>query len=106
MTCISSAKIDSFMNFYSRELQIEGFGKFVHLLEKSVTNLQVTALDQIKKMIRHYSREHKTVGNAFRQLGSALDNDTAHCMQLKILFAFPIILTILRIHLGCDFRPR
>ncbi|CAG0901512.1 unnamed protein product [Darwinula stevensoni] len=85
------------------ELQVEGFGKFVHLLEKSVANLQVTALDQIKKMIRHYRREHLTVGNAFRQLGTALDNDTAHCMLLYLLLAFPLILTNLSILHGCDF---
>lgn len=57
------------------ETQIETFGKFVKNMDDSVRNLQTAAMDQVKKHTGPYKRDSQRLGNAFKTLSSAFDND-------------------------------
>ncbi len=55
--------------------QVSVFTTFTNHMDGAVKNMQKTCADQTQKFQTHFKREYQTVGKAFLQLGSALQQD-------------------------------
>lgn len=55
--------------------EVDVFTKFSSSLDSAVKNMHKTAADQTQRFQTHFKREYQTVGKAFNQLGTALQQD-------------------------------
>ena len=60
-------------SFIDQEVEI--FSKFTTSLDGAVKNMHKTATEQTQRCQTHFKREYQTVGKAFQQLGTALQQD-------------------------------
>ena len=55
------------------------FTKFTNVFDAAVRNMHKTSTDQTQKCQKYYKMEFQTIGKAFQQLGSALEQDGNYC---------------------------